>query len=122
MLGRNKKPGLIKAPAPFQPGPIQMNLKRTLLLTPFCAMMLFCLPGQASPPPAYSSQPLLLAAKSNPLSLDQATAKVRKETGGRVLSARAETNGGRTSYRIKVLLPSGHVRIVRVDAATGAMD
>jgi|GEM_PF-1808945 hypothetical protein len=122
MLGRNKEPGLIQAPAPFQPGPIQMNLKKILLFTPLFAALAICLPSLASPPPAVPGQPLQLAAKSGELSLDQATAKVRKETGGRVLSARAETNGGRTSYRIKVLLPSGHVRIVRVDAATGAMD
>ena len=122
MLGRNNKPGLIKAPAPFLPGPIQMTKKRSLFLIPFFTSLVFCLPSQATPPPLFYAQPLYLAANSNQLSLDQAAAKVRKETGGRILSARAETKGGRTSYRIKVLLPSGHVRIVRVDAATGEMD
>lgn len=120
MLGRNKEPGLNQAPASFQPGPIQMNLKRTLLFIPFFAALAVCLPGMASPP--FSNQPLQVAEKSAQLSMDQAAAKVREQTGGRILSARTETKGGRTSYRIKVLLPSGHVRIVRVDAATGAMD
>ena len=122
MLGRNKEPGLIQAPAPFQPGPIQMNLKNTLLFIPFFAALAACMPAMASPPPTLFNPPLLLAAKSGQLSLDQAAAKVREQTGGRILSAQTETKGGRTSYRIKVLLPSGHVRIVRVDAATGAMD
>jgi hypothetical protein len=122
MLGRNKKPGLIQAPAPFQPGPTQMNQNRSLLLATFFTALVFCLPLQASPPPEFSNSPITLAAKSDQLSMDQAAAKVREQTGGRILSARAENKKGRTTYRIKVLLPSGHVRIVRVDAATGAMD
>ncbi len=52
------------------------------------------------------------------ISLDEAAARVRRETGGRVLSA--EARDGR--YRIKVLLPNGAVRVINVDARSGRMD
>lgn len=50
------------------------------------------------------------------VSLDQAVQQVRAQTGGRVLSAETISQGGRPVHRIKVLLPSGHVQIVHVDA------
>jgi len=53
------------------------------------------------------------------ISLDQAVQQVRRETGGRVLSADRITQGGRVAYRIKVLTPSGHVRVVVIDAQSG---
>ena len=52
------------------------------------------------------------------ISLDEAVARVRRETGGRVLSA----EGRDSRYRIKVLLPNGAVRVVNVDARSGRMD
>jgi uncharacterized membrane protein YkoI len=52
------------------------------------------------------------------ISLDEAVARVRRETGGRVLSAEARDS----RYRIKVLLPNGAVRVVNVDARSGRMD
>ncbi len=56
------------------------------------------------------------------ISLDEAVARVRRETGGRVLSAEARDRRGDTTYRIKVLLPNGAVRVVNVDARSGRMD
>jgi uncharacterized membrane protein YkoI len=50
------------------------------------------------------------------VSLNQAVQQVQRETGGRVLSADTVSQGGRSVHRIKVLLPSGHVRVVTVDA------
>lgn len=52
------------------------------------------------------------------ISMDEAVARVRRDTGGRVLSA--EARDGR--YRIKVLMPNGAVRMVNVDARSGRMD
>lgn len=52
------------------------------------------------------------------ISLDEAVTRVRRDTGGRVLSA--EARDGR--YRVKVLLPNGAVRVVNVDARSGRMD
>lgn len=57
-------------------------------------------------------------ARRDGLSLDEAVARVRRDTGGRVLSA--EARDGR--YRIKVLLPNGAVRVINVDARSGRTD
>lgn len=59
------------------------------------------------------------ATRRNGLTLDEAVARVRRDTGGRVLSAEARENRGRTTYRIKVLLRDGSVRVVNVDAQSG---
>lgn len=59
------------------------------------------------------------AARRDDLTLDEAVARVRRDTGGRVLSAEARENRGRTTYRIKVLLRDGSVRVVNVDAQSG---
>ena len=58
-------------------------------------------------------------ARRDGVSLDEAVARVRRDTGGRVLSAEARENRGRTTYRIKVLLRDGSVRVVNVDAQSG---
>jgi len=50
------------------------------------------------------------------VSLNQAVHQVQRETGGRVLSADTVKQGGRAVHRIKVLTPSGQVRIVTIDA------
>ena len=44
------------------------------------------------------------------LSLDEAVVNVRRDTGGRVLSAQTREQRSGTSYRIKVLLPNASVR------------
>lgn len=56
------------------------------------------------------------------ISLDEAVARVRRDTGGRVLSAEARERRGDTTYRIKVLLPNGAVRVYNVDAHSGRSD
>lgn len=58
---------------------------------------------------------LHLAAKQG-MSLEQAVAKVQRETDGRVLTAETVNQNGRTVHRIKVLLPNGNVRVMHVDA------
>ena len=50
------------------------------------------------------------------MSLNQAVQQVQRDTGGRILSAETVDQGGRRVHRIKVLLPSGRVRVVTVDA------
>lgn len=51
------------------------------------------------------------------ISLAEAAERVQAATGGRVLDARDEG----AQYRIKVLTRQGEVRVVTVDARTGAM-
>lgn len=50
------------------------------------------------------------------MSLNQAVQQVQHDTGGRVLSADTVNQNGRTVHRIKVLMPSGQVRVVTIDA------
>ena len=52
------------------------------------------------------------------VSLDAAVARVQRETGGRVLSATTVQQNGHRVHRIKVLLPSGKVRVYQVDAGS----
>lgn len=54
-------------------------------------------------------------ARREGISLDEAVSRVRRDSGGRVLSAEARGD----TYRIKVLLPNGAVRVVNVDARSG---
>ncbi|WP_284343715.1 hypothetical protein [Dyella mobilis] len=59
----------------------------------------------------------VVAAQSSPqngLSLDQAVVRVQQQVGGKVLSAEPRQIGRRTEYRIKVLTPEGHVRVISV--------
>jgi hypothetical protein len=53
------------------------------------------------------------------LTLEQAVAKVQQETEGKVLSADPRRIGRRIEYRIKVLTPEGHVKVVTVSADAG---
>ena len=58
------------------------------------------------------------AAQSSPaqggLSLDQAVTEVQQRVGGKVLSAEPRHIGRKVEYRIKVLTPEGHVRVIAV--------
>lgn len=49
-------------------------------------------------------------------SLDEAVANLRRDTGGRVLSAREQERRSGAAYRIKVLLPDASVRSFDVPA------
>ena len=51
-----------------------------------------------------------------PLTMQEAIAKVQRETGGKVLSAESKTQGKKTIYRIKLLTRDGQVKIVEVPA------
>jgi uncharacterized membrane protein YkoI len=50
------------------------------------------------------------------LTLQDAVAKVERETHGKVLSAETKHNGRQTVYRIKVLTHDGQVRVIEVPA------
>jgi len=53
------------------------------------------------------------------VTLEQAVAQVRRETGGRILQAETVQEQGRRVHRIKVLTPQQSVRTVRIDAGNG---
>jgi hypothetical protein len=50
------------------------------------------------------------------ISLSQAVEQVRRDTGGRVLSADTLSEGGGRIHRIKVLTPDRRVRVIRIRA------
>lgn len=50
------------------------------------------------------------------LTLQEAVAKVERETAGKVLSAETKHTSRQTIYRIKVLTRDGQVRVVEVPA------
>jgi hypothetical protein len=54
------------------------------------------------------------SSPTNGLSLDQAVVRVQQQVGGKVLSAEPRQIGRRVEYRIKVLTPEGHVRVISV--------
>jgi ABC-type siderophore export system fused ATPase/permease subunit len=58
-----------------------------------------------------------VAAQSSPqggLSLDQAVVRVQQQVGGKILSAEPRQVSRKVEYRIKVLTPEGHVRVITV--------
>ncbi len=66
--------------------------------------------------PGGHNQSNLTMAQASGMALDQAAAQVRRETGGRILSAETVREKGRKVHRIKVLTPDRKVRIVRIEA------
>ena len=50
------------------------------------------------------------------VTLDQAVQRVQQETGGTILSAEQRSFGRRLEYRIKVLTPEGHVRVMAISS------
>ena len=55
------------------------------------------------------------------VSRDGAAAVAQRASGGRVLSVERADAGNRPVWRVKVLTPSGDVRVILVDVATGRM-
>ena len=68
---------------------------------------------------------MTVSAQSDPpaVTMDQAVLKVEQDTGGKVLSADPHHVGHRVEYRIKVLTPEGHVRVMAIpsEASKGPM-
>ena len=77
-------------------------MRRRHLLATWLTGSALALGGQAS------------AAQANApaLTLEQAVTQVQQDTGGKVLSADPRRVGHHTEYRIKVLTPDGHVRVI----------
>jgi hypothetical protein len=72
------------------------------------ALLVWLLLGAAGAVSAQSSEPAVTQ--------EQAVSKVREETGGTVLSAEPRRVGHRLEYRIKVLTPEGHVKVMAVSS------
>ena len=66
--------------------------------------------SDAVPPSNFAQQPAI--------SVEQATAIARRQTGGRVVSA-TPVDGGNRGYRVRVLLDGGRVTTVVIDRSGG---
>lgn len=72
--------------------------------------------------PATGVQPagmVHLAQRAEAVSLEEAAARVRARTGGRILAAETRGRGANRVHRIKVLTKDNRVRIIQVDPQTG---
>ena len=61
----------------------------------------------------------LLLASNELISADQAANIAKRGKNSKVLKISKKTEGNREFYRVKLLTPNGHVRIVLVDARSG---
>jgi hypothetical protein len=73
----------------------------------FLRLLLICVVMLASP--------LALA-----IDRDEAAARAREATGGRVLAVDASRARGDPVFLVRVLTPDGEVRVIVIDAETGA--
>ena len=53
------------------------------------------------------------------ISLDEAIARARRQSDGKILSAETVRDGGRNVHRIKILTRDGRVKRMQYDAASG---
>ena len=60
-----------------------------------------------------------LLAQNQAISPGEASARVQKKLGGRILAVETIKRNNKTFYRIKILTGKGVVRVVTVNAANG---
>lgn len=88
-------------------------------------VMLILVVGPGAMPSAQAKQrhqpdnTVVVAVRASALTLHQASVRVKRETGGRILSSRTVHKNGTAIHRIKVLMPSGKVRIFNINANSG---
>lgn len=68
--------------------------------------------------PAHSAQPP--ASSSHPASLEQAVRQVQNQTGGHILAADTVSRGNVQVYRVKVLTPTGKVKVMQLHSSPPA--
>jgi len=101
-------------PASVQPGLPRLAViwvPATTLPTRLFRRLLACLPALLLAVPAHA-----LPQAKTPMTLEEAVTRVQQDTGGKILSADPRQLGRRTEYRIKVLTPDGHVRVIVISS------
>ncbi|RDE18740.1 hypothetical protein DV711_14030 [Motiliproteus coralliicola] len=61
--------------------------------------------------------PVLQAAE--PIGRDRAAEMVQQRYGGKVLDLKRVGSGNKMAYRVKLLQPSGRVKLILIDATSG---
>lgn len=85
-------------------------------LTTALLMLLALGAGTATAAPVWQGDLHMVAERTSGISLDQAVEQVRRETGGRILSAETINKNGQQVHRIKVLTPDHKVVIREINA------
>ncbi|MEM6817809.1 MAG: PepSY domain-containing protein [Pseudomonadota bacterium] len=88
------------------------------------SMLVLCLSPTASAMPAAGNpgEPVLQTASfvdetfADKVTLEEAVRRVRKQYGGRIVSAETRGRGGNRVHVVKVLTDSGRVHTVRINA------
>ena len=90
---------------------VGMKLVRLLLILAFVFL------GAALPlqPEAHAREPGIVLTQGNCKSLSQAIEQVRRQTGGKILSAETRIQGDREVHYIKVLINDKQVKTIRVN-------
>ena len=94
-------------------GPVLLHRGR---LSPMYKKFMTCV---LSLPIGLTATALSAQSVGSSITLDQAVQRVQAETDGKVLSAEPRRIGRREEYRIKVLTPAGHVRVIVVSSEAG---
>jgi hypothetical protein len=92
---------------------IRRRASMALLVLPMLAADVLAAPVWARGPTQLEPQTL---ARPPGISLEQATNMVRRETGGRVLSAAPVERGGQRGYEVRVLIDGKRVKNYYVDS------
>ncbi len=88
------------------------------------ALLLLSTPGSALPSPGHwpaGGDARLRQVQNSDIGANGAAQAVRRATGGRVLAVTRVNSDSGAAYRVKVLLKGGRVRVLLVDAASGAI-
>jgi len=80
-------------------------------------ILVFVFLGAALPLPqnAHADEPRIVLTQSDGLTLSQAIEKIRRQTGGKILSANTRVKGGREVHYIKVLINDKQVKTFTVN-------
>lgn len=100
-------------------------MRKRMKLVPFMLLLSILLAGVAEARPAWKNESSYRhveyknerqSSNKKGTSLDAAVTQVKRDTGGRILSAQTVNKGGSRVHRIKVLTPDNRVRIVNINA------
>ncbi len=92
-----------------------MQAKRNKRQRRWVAVVALCLAGISAHADTLGALQVARRGGESGISLNEAVQQAQQQSGGRVLSADTVNQGGRVVHRIKVLTPSGQVRVYTFD-------
>lgn len=92
------------------------RLIRNYLPILFISIVTWCIQVQAAPGGDSGNGKNNKVAVRKLVTLDEAVIQIKRDTNGRILTAETVTRKGKEVHRIKVLLPSGDIKVQYVKA------